>query len=486
MGWSGEEAGWAGLSHAGRVDVLVALEREIAGVQARQLRLLAVMAADPVVPVGAGEDRQWVREDVACALRLSFGHAASRLRQAAVLGRVPQVVAMLAAGDITAHHARVLAEAIDGLDGATAAAVTDRVLDGAAELTLSEFGRAVRRAVLALAPVPEAEAAARNVADRRVSVRPAGVGVSTLWALLPDEGAAAVMAAVTALAGGVPAGDERTLAQRQADALVHLALDHPGPVHPGLGSPAGPPVAGPAGPAGLGGVWGPGEQRLRPAVNVCVALSTLVGLDDEPGELAGIGPISAALARRLAADPSGLWRRLLTDERGRLLDYGRQTYRPPAVLARHVLARDRTCRFPHCTRPARGCDIDHRIGWAEGGTTDADNLQVLCGRHHHLKHETSWQTRIGADGVTRWTSPTGHTYLTRPATYPVGPLRPDPLRLDPIGPHAIGPHAIGPDAIGPDAEPIGDFEPSSGSPPGATSAEAKVTAPRPDLDPPPF
>jgi hypothetical protein len=96
----------------------------------------------------------------------------------------------------------------------------------------------------------------------------------------------------------------------------------------------------------------PREHGLRPSVQVTVALSTLLGLDEQPGELSGSGPIPAAVARRIAADETGTWRRLLTDERAHLVDYGRTTYRPPKDLAEHVIARDRTCRYPHCNRQA--------------------------------------------------------------------------------------------------------------------------------------
>jgi hypothetical protein len=56
----------------------------------------------------------------------------------------------------------------------------------------------------------------------------------------------------------------------------------------------------------------------------------------------------------LAADESGTWRRLVTDPvTGQLLDYGQDTYRPPKDLAEFVIARDQTCTFPGCERPAR-------------------------------------------------------------------------------------------------------------------------------------
>ena len=68
------------LSPEGRVDALAAMERQLGWWQARQHRLLAVMAEEPVMPTPLGEvAKDWVREDVACALRLSTNTASSRL-----------------------------------------------------------------------------------------------------------------------------------------------------------------------------------------------------------------------------------------------------------------------------------------------------------------------------------------------------------------------------------------------------------------------
>ena len=152
-----------------------------------------------------------------------------------------------------------------------------------------------------------------------------------------------------------------------------------------------------------------------------IALSTLLGYDQQPGELDGHGPIPTDLALRLAADPTATWRRLITDEHGRLLDYGRTTYRPPADLTRHVIARDQTCRFPTCNRKAHRCELDHTHPWHTGGTTDPANLNALCRRHHHAKHDTGWQPQRLTDGTIRWTSPTGHTYLVPASQLPDRP-----------------------------------------------------------------
>ena len=54
----------AALSPGGRVDALVAIERQLAWLAAMQTRLLAVMVATD------HSDDRWVREEVGCALRL--------------------------------------------------------------------------------------------------------------------------------------------------------------------------------------------------------------------------------------------------------------------------------------------------------------------------------------------------------------------------------------------------------------------------------
>ena len=195
------------------------------------------------------------------------------------------------------------------------------------------------------------------------------------------------MTAIDALARRVSCDDERTADQRRADAAVQLALNT---LH---GSTTGDL---------------PREHGLRPSVQVTVALSTLLGLDDQPGELDGSGPIPASVARRIAADQTGTWRRLITDDRGRLLDYGRSTYRPPEDLTDHIIARDRTCRFIGCNRQAKHCDLDHQQPWEQGGETSEQNLNTLCSRHHHAKHEARWMPERTPDGSIRWTAPTCH------------------------------------------------------------------------------
>ncbi len=165
---------------------------------------------------------------------------------------------------------------------------------------------------------------------------------------------------------------------------------------------------------------GTSPRRRQISVHVTVPFSTLAGLDDEPGELEGYGPIPAHVARELAAE--GVWTWLRTDpDSGQLLDLGRTKYRPSKALADFIVARDRTCRMPGCRRAARAADIDHIVPFAAGGSTVCANLQSLCETHHLIKHHGGWSVQRQPGGTTRWASPTGHDYR-RPAE-PIGPVR---------------------------------------------------------------
>ena len=165
----------------------------------------------------------------------------------------------------------------------------------------------------------------------------------------------------------------------------------------------------------------PGIRIPTVRVDVTVALSTLMGLDELPGEVAGLGPVPAEQARALAA--GGLWRRLVTDPlTGAVLDVGRRRYRPPAGLAEHVMARDGSCVAPGCCVPSHRCDLDHTTEFhgvpANGspvpGTTSAANLGPLSERCHRLKTDGGFVLHQVQPGVFEWRTPAGMAYRVTP------------------------------------------------------------------------
>jgi hypothetical protein len=91
-------------------------------------------------------------------------------------------------------------------------------------------------------------------------------------------------------------------------------------------------------------------------------------------------------------------------------------YRPSTALDEFVRNRDLTCRAPGCDRSAVVADIDHTVAYP-GGPTHPGNLKCYCRIHHLIK--TFWPgfaDRQLADGTVIVTTPTGHTYTTRPAS----------------------------------------------------------------------
>ncbi|VEG27322.1 HNH endonuclease [Actinomyces howellii] len=144
-----------------------------------------------------------------------------------------------------------------------------------------------------------------------------------------------------------------------------------------------------------------GDRRPRGAASPRWEASIAVG-----GRSA---PVPAVVARALAA--GGTWRRVVTDPlSGAVVDVGRTRYRPPAALADAVRARDASCTHPGCETPARRCDLDHVVPWAQGGPTSVDNLVCLCQAHHRLKHTPGWSLARTGDGGLRWRTPSGARY----------------------------------------------------------------------------
>ncbi|PZS29028.1 MAG: hypothetical protein DLM59_13580 [Pseudonocardiales bacterium] len=177
------------LSLEGLIDFVAACERHVSWFLAMQYQALAVMAEDPTVPtvptMPGEQGKDWVREEVACALRLSFNTAASRLALARELtGRLPATLQLQHRGQISTHHSRSLAEATMSLDESTAAKVEEAVLAKAPEQTLASFRRSLRRAVLKAAPQSAEQRHERGLAERRVVRMPVDeAGMSGIWML---------------------------------------------------------------------------------------------------------------------------------------------------------------------------------------------------------------------------------------------------------------------------------------------------------------
>jgi Domain of unknown function (DUF222) len=346
---------------------------DINSLHAEQLRLVAEVAAEY-----GGRYRS---EPVALLLKWSSNWAADQVALAeGVVRRLPASLAALQRGEIDLYKVRTVNDLTMNLSPEHAREVEERVLERAAEQTGAQLRQRARRIVARVDPVGTRDRAVEAKAARCAGFVSEDDGMAKVYAVVPAEKAVAIALRVDKIARQSKTPDDtRTMDQRRADVVCDLLLGKP--------------------------------SDVRVELRVTVPVSMVMRLDDQPGELAGYGPIDTDTARELAGDAT--WRRLLTDERGTLLDVGRCTYRPPAALRDFVQARDKTCVFPGCSMPAHRADIDHTIAFPTG-PTDAGNLGVMCRAHHRLKQDPRWSVSQPTPGTFVWTSPSKRTYVREP------------------------------------------------------------------------
>ena len=93
------------------------------------------------------------------------------------------------------------------------------------------------------------------------------------------------------------------------------------------------------------------------------------------------------------------------------LDIGWADSIPPAIR-RAVLLRDRHCAWPGCRRRPVYCDVHHIQHKKDGGETSVRSCVLLCGFHHDVCiHRRGWQIILHPDGTTEARSPDGTQVL---------------------------------------------------------------------------
>lgn len=245
----------------------------------------------------------------------------------------------------------------------------------------------------------------RALDERYVTIDHDPDGMARVRAKLPLVAGAAIDRRLADMAAALCADDPRTRAQRRADALSAL-ID---------GRDLACDCARDDCPRGAKSESAP----VKVVLNVIAAADAIDGFSRRLGYLQGFGVIDAALVDELA-DGAAI-RTLAPPE---ISDAAALRYQPTPALARYVRARDLTCRYPGCDRPAGDCDLDHTVAFnhdnpAAGGRTVAANLAAMCREHHRLKTfhtgEHGWRVRQLSDATMVWTSPTGREYRTVPA-----------------------------------------------------------------------
>ncbi|MFJ6079292.1 DUF222 domain-containing protein [Pseudarthrobacter sp. NPDC092419] len=409
------------------LDGLAVLARIEAMTAAAKVRLVRAYsdAADALEGPPATAHEASAREmslvaEVACVLTIGECAASALLGEAhALTTSLPATLDALESGAVGWQHARIVVDETTGLNPAAVSALERHFFDPEAparggepgDLIPARFRRKVRAWRERHHPESMELRRAKSTADRRMEYAPDRDGMAWLSLYLPGDTACAIWNRTTALARGVQdPGEPRNLAQLRADIaagmLLGSASENPGDV-----------------------------PAPKADVLVTVPVFSLLGLTDEPAEIDGLGPVPPSVARRLIADGSSSFYRVLVDPRdGAPLEIGRTSYRLPEALKRWLRMRDGGCTFPGCSNQFLDNEVDHLTAWQQGGSTGISNLGQACPKHHRLKHRSTWTpTQATKNEPPGWISPTGRHY---PAEHPdrEPPLLPPECLPVPVSP----------------------------------------------------
>jgi Domain of unknown function (DUF222)/HNH endonuclease len=350
-------------------ETVVELHRQQARLAAEATRLTAALDARRTwADDGSRSCGAWL----AHRCRLPIGQARAQVWLGRRLRTMPATAEALAAGDISARHASVLASLAAGRTAQFFARDEVMLIGLARTMGWAEFCRAVEYWRQCADPDGTEKDAAHDDALRRVHLSPGLRGTGHLDGLLTSLGRATVASALGRIeqdlfdadwaAARAEYGDgatanhlTRTPAQRRHDALVEMARR-------AMTAPA-------------------DGKRPQPLVTVLVGYETFRGRVWELADGIVIAP--GAVASLL---DEALIERVVFDGPSRVIDLGRAR-RFTGAVRRALDVLDRGCTHEGCDVGPERCQGDHVQPWSRGGQTDPDNGQLRCGYHNRWRWE---------------------------------------------------------------------------------------------------
>jgi hypothetical protein len=318
---------------------------------------------------GSVSANDWLRFNC----HMNAGAAANAIAVGEMLEKLPESDQAVVDGEIGFAHLATMARTAEALGER----FDEKVLvEKAKENSPGKFFYICHHARHAADPKTYAAEQAEQVEQRRLKLSTWMDGSLLISGQLDPIGGAAVLSVIEPLARKSGPQDDRCLEQRNADALVELAS-------------------------------GGGSQAQ---IQVTSSLETLLALTGAPAaEMEHCLPVSSKTIERLACDSSIA--RVLLNSESQVIDVGRSKRVVSEPGRRALTARDGHCVWNQCDRPASRSAAHHLIHWIHGGSSDLDNLILLCHRHHWMVHEGGWQIARGDDG----------RMLTIPPTITFGP-----------------------------------------------------------------
>jgi hypothetical protein len=319
-------------------------------------------------------------QNAAVALRsachLAHGVARGHIDLARKLEQLPKVAAAFEAGDISARHAAVITNAFTPKRAWELATVEAELVEAAKAVSPQDLGNLVRHVTDAI----DGDGGADTAADQRERtgcyLSRTTDGMLDLRGLCdPLTGDIIETAVIAEMARDLQADDPRTTPRRRMDAIANLLRL---PLERG----------------DLGEAHG-----IRPHVSLVADIRDLPGTTPDlvaiiRGQRRDHGHISETMLEMLLCDCT--FSRILMHGESEVLDVGRAARTVTAAQWRALVARDRHCTAPGCTRPPSQCVAHHDEHWSRGGPTDLDNLRLLCWFDHPKQHIADAQTRTRA------------------------------------------------------------------------------------------
>jgi hypothetical protein len=296
------------------------------------------------------------------ALGISGEAAGHAVRRATGLRSLPAVADAVVDGRLSLEQAGALVPLVGKLDEVELHDAQPMLIDGAAGRTVDSIGQWVRH-LIAMNSERDLDLEQAAAADNRfLKHRTDPDGMIRGSFALTAEDAEPYLTVLEPLARKAGDHDQRTAAQRRADAFVDVF----------------------AGAARWADLPNAGGQRAQVSY-VISAEWAAAQQGASPATAAWTGPQTRARMESVLCD--GRLSRLFLDATGQVLRLESVNDEITAAQRRAVSGRDRRCVAHGCNRPPAFCDVHHLISREDGGPTSLDNLVLLCRRHHVMWHQ---------------------------------------------------------------------------------------------------
>ncbi len=342
---------------------LIADERLIARLRARQMTDLAVL---DVAQVAFGDGSRSLSEWVAARLDVSADSAKTLVRTMRRLQDRPDLVEALADGSVTFDRVEAVS----------------KISEDVGLMEWTDVAGVHREAAQRVRITSETER--RSAGDQFLVLQPAlDESWWKLWGGLDGYSGALMDKVLSEAADALPSFPDGTMGDagwRRATALIGL-----------LTSDEAPPAQ----------------------VTVFVDTRDAASTNGQAGVVLDGGPrIGPETLQAILCD--SILEVTARDDQGRYMDYGRRYRTAPPALKRALIARARgICEADGCQSRHR-LQIHHRIPWAQGGSTDQEDLVVLCWYHHQIViHQRGYQMYVHKGRRIRFRQPQRGPPLTQ-------------------------------------------------------------------------